>query len=126
VDPLLTVGLAAAIAAVVAAVVGWRAARTVRDRYRHLLAAIEGTALQLAELRRAVDRLDERARTLDDRVAALEPQVARLGRALEIEQASQSVRSAELTARLAPEPARALLRHLAELADAVAGSRGGG
>ena len=55
-------------------------------------------------------------------LAVLEPQVARLGRALEIERARERVRAAEFTGRLAPEAARALLRNLADLADDDAAS----
>ena len=123
-EPSLTIGLAA-LAAVAAVAVAALALRVVRDRYRHLLAAIEGTARQVTELRQVVDRVHERVHTTDDRLAGIEPQVARLARALEIEQASDRVRTAELTGRLAPEAARALLRHLADLSEAVAVSRTG-
>ena len=122
-DPSVTIGLLAVLAAMLAAAVGFVLARQLRDRYRHLLAAIEDAARQVTELRRAVDRLHERVQTVDDRLAALEPQVARLAHALEIEQARERVRAAELNGRLAPEAAGALLRHLAELAEAVVGAR---
>ena len=121
-DPSVTIGLVALIAVAAAAGVGLLAARAVRDRYRHLLAALADVAHQVGELRRAVDRVHERVQTADDRLAALEPQVARLGRALEIERASERVRAAEFTGRLAPEAARALLRNLADLADDDAAS----
>lgn len=122
----VTITLMAVVAVAAAAAVGWMAARGVRDRYRHLLAAVEGAARQVTELRGAVDRLHERVQTVDDRLVALEPQVARLERALEIELAAEGVRTAELTGRLAPEAVRALRRHLADLSEAVAASRSGG
>ena len=125
-DPSVTIGLVALIAVAAAAGVGLLAARAMRDRYRHLLAAVADVARQVADLRRAVDRVHERVQTADDRLAALEPQVARLGRALEIERASERVRAAEFTGRLAPEAARALLRNLADLADDDAASPTGG
>ncbi len=121
-DPSVTIGLVALIAVAAALGVGLMAARAVRDRYRHLLAAVADVARQVGELRRAVDRVHERVQTGDDRLAVLEPQVARLGRALEIERASERVRAAEFTGRLAPEAARALLRNLADLADDDAAS----
>ena len=124
-DTSLTIGLLAVIV-VVACAAAWLAARALRNRYRHLLAAVEGAARQVTELRGAVDSLHERVHTVDDHLAALAPQVARLGRALEIEQASERVRTAELTGRLAPEAARALLRHLADLSEAVVAVRGRG
>lgn len=125
-DLSVTIGLVALIAVAAAAGVGLLAARAVRDRYRHLLAAVADVARQVGELRRAVDRVHERVQTADDRLAALEPRVARLGRALEIERASERVRAAEFTGRLAPEAARALLRNLADLADDDAASPTGG
>lgn len=121
-DPSVTIGLVTLIAVAAAAGVGLLAVRAVRDRYRHLLAAVADVARQVGELRRAVDRTHERVQTGDDRLAVLEPQVARLGRALEIERASERVRAAEFTGRLAPEAARALLRNLADLADDDAAS----
>ena len=126
-DPSVTIGLLAVLGALLAAAAGALIARRLRDRYRHLLAAIEDVARQVAELRRAVDGLHARVQAVDEHLAAvaasLEPQVARLGRALEIEQAGERVRAAELNGRLAPEAARSLLRHLADLAELVAVSR---
>lgn len=120
-DPSVTIGLVSVIAATAVAA-GWLVALRARLKYRHLLAAIGGAARQITELRSVVDRLHEQVQTVDDRLAALEPQVARLGRALEIERASERVRAAEFTGRLAPEAARALLRNLADLADDDAAS----
>jgi hypothetical protein len=118
VDPSVAIGLWVLAAVVVAAAAGWSGLRLVRGRYRHLLAAIEGTGRQLTELRRSVDRLQERVQTVDDRIGGIEPLVARLGRNLEIERASERVRAAELTGRLTRDSARELLRHLADLGDA--------
>jgi len=113
----LVVGVATAFAA-------WRLVRAARDRYRHLLAAVELLGRQATELRREVDRLGERVQTIDHRLErTLGPQVERLARGLDLEQAAERVRRAEGEGRLAPATARRLLEHLLDLGEANAADR---
>lgn len=113
-------GAAALVLSGLGALVAWRLLALVRDRYRHLLAAVEALARQATELRTEVDRVRGRVERIDDRLAAsVVPELARLGRALAIDRAAARVAQAEQDGGLAPETARRLQSHLADLGEAI-------
>jgi hypothetical protein len=100
---------------------GWWLARRVRDRYRELLGAVELVQRQATELRTAVEEVRERTEGVEERLATrVEPELARLGRHLEVEEAAVEVRRAAAAGGLDPEVAGRLEDHLAALGGEIA------
>jgi uncharacterized protein HemX len=113
--------LAALAALVVLALAGLAVLGWMKRRFGELQAAVEMTQRQLTELRDRQDAIDLGVRRLDDRLAAgVEPELGRLGRALEIEEAAAEVRRAADAGRLDELTADRLLAHLADLGEASA------
>jgi hypothetical protein len=121
-SPSLLGILAAAAVATVAAAAGvlWLA-RKAKVRYRELLGAVQTVQRQASELRSGLDETRAIAMRVEDRLAArVEPELTRLGRHLELEDAAAEVRRAA-AGRLAPEVAARLGDHLAALDREIAG-----
>jgi phage shock protein A len=117
----LVLGILLAAAALALGAGGWWLARRLRDRYRELLGAVELVQRQATELRTAVEEVRERTEGIEERLASrLEPELARLGRHLEVEEAAEEVRRAAAAGRLDPEVAGRLEGHLATLGEEIA------
>ena len=111
----------AAVAALAAGVGALWLARKAKARYRELLEAVQTVQRQATELHWRVEETRAALMRVEDRLATrVEPELVRLGRHLELEEAASEVERAAATGRLAPEVAARLGDHLAVLGREIA------
>jgi len=119
---LLGILAVAALAAVAAGAGAWWFVRKAQVRYRELLGAVQTAQRQATELRSLVEETRADLMRVEDRLGArVEPELARLGRHLELEAVASEVERAAAGGRLAPRVAARLGDHLAALDREIAG-----